>query len=279
MPCTAGAARASAPELEWLALKDKAVRKRAGDLLWPAKILVIAFALTGKERMDGVMKIVTPDCVQSIAAGFARADDLGIVLIGFSNHANVAAEFSGQRSDIGFDFGQNMPRRIVLDGLHRVQAKAVHVVFAHPVKSVFSKISADAFAAGLIEVDGFAPWRLMFVGEVGTKEPQIIAFIAKMVVNHIKHHGQADCMRGIDQPLETFRAAITGLHCVGRYTVITPVARAGKSCDRHDLNHGDAKFFQVRQLGDSRVECAFRRERADVEFVNHVVAQRKAAPG
>jgi len=60
---TAGAARASIPELEWLTLKDKAVRERSGDLLWLAKILVIAFALAGKERVDSVMKIVTPDCV------------------------------------------------------------------------------------------------------------------------------------------------------------------------------------------------------------------------
>ena len=104
----AGAARASIPELEWLTLKNKAVRKRAGNLLRAAKILVIAFAFAGKERVDGVMEIVTPDCIQSKAAGFARADNFGIVLIGFSDHANVAAEFGGQRSDIGFDFGQNM---------------------------------------------------------------------------------------------------------------------------------------------------------------------------
>ena len=68
--CAAGAARASTPELEGLALKDKAVRERAGNLLRLAKILVIAFALAGKKRVDGVMEIVTPDGVQTIAAGF-----------------------------------------------------------------------------------------------------------------------------------------------------------------------------------------------------------------
>ena len=119
----------------------------------------------------------------------------------------------------------------------------------------------------------------MFVGEVRAEEPQIISFIAKMVVNHVKHYSQADCMRGIDQSLETFRSAITCLHCVGRDAIITPVARAGKSRDGHDFNYGDAKFLQVRQLGNGGIERSFRRKRANMEFVDYVVAQWKAAPG
>src|SRR5579871_100031 len=164
---TAGSARASIPELKWLTLKNKAMRERTGYLLWPAKILVITFALAGKEGVDGVMEIVTPDCVESVAAGVCGADDLSVILIGFSNHADVTAKFGGQRADIGFDFGQYVSRRIVLNCLHRVQAQAVHVIFVNPVKSVLSKISADAFAPGLIEIDGFAPRRLVFISEVG----------------------------------------------------------------------------------------------------------------
>src|SRR5579864_3048946 len=164
----AGAARTSIPELKWLTLKDKAMRKRAGNLFRQTKILVIAFALAGKERVDGVMKIVTPDCVQAKAAGFCGANHVGIVLVGFGNDTNLAAKLCGQRGDVGFDFGQNVARRIVLDGLYRVQAKAVHVVLAHPVESVLSKVSADAFAARLIEIDGFSPRRLMLVSKIRT---------------------------------------------------------------------------------------------------------------
>ncbi len=118
----------------------------------------------------------------------------------------------------------------------------------------------------------------MLGGEVRAEEAQIIAFIAKMVVDHVQHHAQADCMRGIHQTLEPVRTAITGLHGVRRNAVIAPVTRARESCNRHDLNHGDAEFFEIRQSGDSCVERAFRRERANVEFVNYVVAQRQAAP-
>src|SRR6478672_475853 len=165
----AAAARTSAPELKRLALKDEAVGQRLSNLLRAAKILVIAFTLAGKEGVDGVMEIVTPDCVQSKAAGFCGANHVGIVLVGFSYYANVAAKFCGQRGDISFDFSQNVSRRIVLDGLHRVQTQAVHVVLAHPEERVFSKISADTFASWLIEIDGLAPWRLMLAGEIGTE--------------------------------------------------------------------------------------------------------------
>ena len=98
----------------------------------------------------------------------------------------MAAEFGGKRSDIGFDFGQNMLRRILFDGLYSVQAKSVHVVLAHPVKRVLNKVTAHAFTARLIEIDGFAPGRLMHVGEIWAEEAQIITFIAKMVVNHVQ---------------------------------------------------------------------------------------------
>jgi len=119
----------------------------------------------------------------------------------------------------------------------------------------------------------------MFVSEIGTEEPQVIAFIAQVVVNHVKDHGQADCVRGIDQTLEAVGTAIVRLHRVRRDAVITPITCAGGSCDRHDFNHGDAKLFQIRKFADGCVERAFRRKRANVEFVNHVVAQRQSAPG
>ena len=95
----AGAARASIPELERLTLKDKAVRKRLGNLLRAAKILVVAFAFAGEKSMDGVMKIVTPDCVKPKASGIDGAHDVGIVFVGFSDDTNLAAiNVLGQRA-------------------------------------------------------------------------------------------------------------------------------------------------------------------------------------
>jgi len=99
----AGAAGASIPELKRLSPKNKAVRKRLGDLLGrqnPGSSL----ALAGKERMDGVMEIVTPDCVKPKASSIDGAHNVGIVLVGFSNDTNLAAKFGSQRRDIGFDF-------------------------------------------------------------------------------------------------------------------------------------------------------------------------------
>src|ERR1044071_10074117 len=140
----AGAARTSVPEAEGLALKDKAVARRASNLLWPAKILVIAFALAGKEGVDGVMEIVTPDGVEAIAAGSGGANYVRIILVGFSDDTHLAAEISGQRGDIGLDFRQDVPGRIVVDGLDGIEPQAIHVIFAHPVEGILNKVPAHS---------------------------------------------------------------------------------------------------------------------------------------
>ncbi len=72
----AGTAGASAPELKWLTLIDKAVLQGVGNLLRLAKILVVAFAFAGKKCVDRVMQIVTPDGAQTKAACIGRAHDL-----------------------------------------------------------------------------------------------------------------------------------------------------------------------------------------------------------
>src|SRR6185437_13165947 len=77
-----GAARTAIPEGKRFALKNKAFIQSPHDLLWPAKILVVAVAFTGEEGMDCVVKVVTPDGVQAIAASFKRPHDGFVVLVG-----------------------------------------------------------------------------------------------------------------------------------------------------------------------------------------------------
>src|SRR5207302_1751979 len=81
------------PELKVLTLKDIALTQSTRDLTSVAKVLEIAFALTGDRGVDGVMEVVTPHCVQSITAAALRAYQLGIVLVGLSDHANRASQF------------------------------------------------------------------------------------------------------------------------------------------------------------------------------------------
>ena len=52
-----------------------------GQLLRPAKIDVIAVALAGQQGMHGVVEIVAPHAVQSVAAALARTDQADVVLV------------------------------------------------------------------------------------------------------------------------------------------------------------------------------------------------------
>src|SRR6185437_15563330 len=75
-----GAARTAVPEGKRFALKNKAFIQSSHDLLRPAKILVVAVAFTSEEGMDCMMKVVTPDGIQAIAAPFKRPHDGFVVL-------------------------------------------------------------------------------------------------------------------------------------------------------------------------------------------------------
>src|SRR5262249_45212842 len=210
----AGTARPSAPEPERFALVNKAFLQRTCDLLRPAKVLIVAFVLSGEKGMDGMMKIVTPNGIQAKAAGVDGPYQLFVILVGFGDHADGAAHFFGKGGHVFRDFGENVARRIVIDRLHRVQAQPVHVILAYPIERVLHKVGAYAIASGVIVIDGLAPRGCVMSGEIGTEKAEIISFIAEVVVDHVKDDAQAGLMRGVDQALEPIGAAIAGLHSV-----------------------------------------------------------------
>ena len=53
------------------------------------------------------------------------------------------------------------------------------------------------------------------------------------------------------------------------HAVVAPAAVALEFRERHELQMRDAKRRQMRQPLDHRLEGAFGRERADVQFVDH----------
>src|SRR5262249_9853640 len=116
-------ARAPVPELRRFALKHKSFVECADDLFRAAEILVIALALTGKEGMDRMVEIVTPQSIQSVAVLGRRTNNFLVILIGFRDDAYFAAKLCGQQADMLLNVGENVLRRIVDDGLHSVQAQ------------------------------------------------------------------------------------------------------------------------------------------------------------
>ena len=169
-------------------------------------------------------------------------------------------------------------RRIVFDGLHRVQPQAVEMILANPVQRVLHDEAAHMLAASSVVVHRFSPRRFVVRGKVRTEVAQVIAFWPEMVVDHVENHRQPDAMRGIDESLKAFGTTVVRLHGVGRDAVIPPIAHARKSGYRHHLDHRDPQLLQVLQLRDSAVEGAIRREGPDVQFVNNVIAESEPAP-
>ncbi len=148
------------------------------------------------------MKIVAPHRVQSAAAVACRSGIARIVFVGLGDHIDRAPQFAGQRLHPLLDLGEDVLRRIVFDGLHRIQPQAVEVILANPVQRVLHYVAAHMLAARGIVVHRLSPWRFVVRREVRTEVAQVIAFRAEMVVNHVENHRQPAAMRGIDESLK-----------------------------------------------------------------------------
>ena len=85
-------------------------------------------------------------------------------------------------------------------------------------------------------------------------------------------------VNGIDQPLQSFRSAIRILRRIFVDSVVSPIARSGKLSNRHDLDAGNAKFHQMREVRDQAVERAFSRVCPDMKFIQNTSLQLPAFP-
>ena len=88
-----------------------------------------------------------------------------------------------------------------MDGVNRVQTKCIYMIVPEPVKSVLDEEVPHLIAVGIIEVEGASPGSAILLCEVGAEFTQVVSLRTQMVVDHIKDHGQATSMAGINQPL------------------------------------------------------------------------------
>ena len=81
-------------------------------------------------------------------------------------------------------------------------------------------------------------------------------------------------MGGVDEARERLGAAVGRLRRAQVDAVVAPAARARELGDRHQLDGGDAELGERRQVRDRAVERALGGERADVQLVEHLRAER-----
>src|SRR5215472_10351004 len=104
------AARGFVPVLGGFALEDKAFVKRAHNLFRTAKVLVVPLTLAGKECVDRVVEVVTPEGVETVPALSRWKHQPGIVAIGLGDHANLAAQLFGKSRNLALNLSENVDR-------------------------------------------------------------------------------------------------------------------------------------------------------------------------
>src|SRR5262245_28390132 len=78
-PLGGRATRPASPEIERLALEDESFVQGLHDLLGMAEVLIVASALASEKGVDGVVEVVTPQRIQTVAALRCRANDLRLI--------------------------------------------------------------------------------------------------------------------------------------------------------------------------------------------------------
>ena len=157
--------------------------------------------------------------------------------------------------------------------VHGIEAQPVEAEFVEPVERVFREEAAHLRHA---KSDGAAPWRLdRVVEELRRVERKPVPVRSEMIVDDVEEHHQTQLVRPIDQSFQFVGRAVGAVRRKGKNAVIAPAMRAGKFRDRHQLDGGDAKPGEPRQLCRDPVEAA---EQARMQLVEHRVLPGPAIP-
>ena len=261
------------------ALEGKALRQCPAEAVGAADVVgVVAFRFPAGGNVQHVMHVVVPlSVVQRAVAACPALQPSRLVVLVLKYQMRTARQ--RRAAHPLRQLLQDVHRAVIHDGVHRVEAQAVQVKLLEPVEGVMNEEFAHAAVVVAIEIDRRAPGCVMArIEELRCVQRQVIAFRAKVVVDHIQDHHQAARVRGVDQCLEVLRAAVGRVWGIGQYAVIAPVAAAGKIRDRHELEHRYPHLHQVVQSLDRSQEGAGLGETADMQFVDHGGRPRSAMP-
>src|ERR1035441_2080919 len=159
--------------------------------------------------------------------------------------------------------------------MHRIEAQPVYMEIAHPHQSVVAEEAPHLVRPLTFKIHSSAPRRVMSVDEIGAKVGFVVSLGAKVVVVHVNQHRQSLLMGGIYESLEAVGAAIPLLNSKERYAVVSPAMIAGERCYGHQLDMSYAKINQMIKLANDGVECSFRREGPNMQFVDDAACQRR----
>src|ERR1700730_12193585 len=207
-----------------------------------------------------MVEVVIPLGVDPVTANSNRIDDARIVHVPLGNEPGLAPERARLALKSFGHLAKHMIRAEVINPVNRVEPKRVDVILSQPVQRIVDEETPYAVALRTVKIYRRAPRRPIDVGKAGGVFAKIVSFRTQVVVYDVEHDGHAFTMAGVDEPLESRRAAIPGVGRVEMDAIITPVAGPGKGCNRHNFESSDAQLAQVGKPADRAVECALGRK-------------------
>ena len=152
------------------------------------------------------------------------------------------------------------------------------MVFLKPVQRVFEKVAPHLVAVGAIVVDRLSPRRAVTIGEIRTIGGQVIPLGTEVVVDNIQRDRESARMNCIDQPLQASWSAIRVLRRKRVNSVIAPISRTGKLCNRHEFYRGDAELDESIEMWNQSLKRSFLRIGPGVDFIEDAALERHANP-
>ena len=224
-----------------------------------------------------MVQIFVPHAVEAEAARLGPHQARLLRLV-FGDDQNAARACGVARR--GGQLGDDIARGVVEDLLGGVEPQPVEMEFAHPIGGVFAHEFPHRSGALAVEIDGIAPFVLVFVGDVGGREKrQVIPVRPEMIVDDVENDAEPEPVRRIDEGAQIVRRPVKPRRREQRDPVIAPAEPARKFRDRHHFDDADADLLQERQLVDRGRPRAFAREGADMHLIDDLAFASDALPG
>src|SRR5579864_1282169 len=154
-----------------------------------AKILVIAALLLRQQRVHGMMEVIAPLRVESVAAMSSIEEQPRVVQIAFCNELDGPPQLLRELVGRFLEFCQEMLGAEIEDAVDSIQAQGIKVVVFEPIQRIFAEESSHVVAAGTVEIESLTPRGSITIGEIGSECIKVVAFRPEMVVNHIQDGG------------------------------------------------------------------------------------------
>src|SRR5260370_36376610 len=102
-----------------------------------------------------------------------------------------------------------MLRRIIRDGVSRIEPETVDVKFIHPKYRIFREMFPDRLCSTRVQIKCSAPWRVMGRVEVVIGiSAHVVSVGPEMVVDDIQDDGYARCVRCVHEGSESIRSPV-----------------------------------------------------------------------